>query len=277
MMTVRSRVFFGFCVLSVLTLSAAGVADGTTVPVVHRVDGTQTPRIEVQPGVHTIIKTPADVRVSLDTAFGDPLAYSVTEFYVYRYSLHEAEHVRAGKSGREIFDGLYTLSYAFYRNTIVANRTVHAAASALMPSTYYYVWVEPSEGASVPFIVGFTDTDGDGWTDVAEDLNGNGLREMDETDPLNADTDGDTVSDGVERLFSMQSNEDASMPFLDPLRADADAAASLSAWMQTQTICVPNADAGDGDPFFDPDAVRIDAGCMPPVSVHCTDGVCDGE
>ena len=42
------------------------------------------------------------------------------------------------------------------------------------------------------------DTDGDGLTDGQEDLDRDGLRDPDETDPLNSDTDSDGLNDGVE-------------------------------------------------------------------------------
>jgi len=53
------------------------------------------------------------------------------------------------------------------------------------------------------------DTDRDGLPDAVEDANFNGLRDADETDPYNADTDGDGISDGQERAFG-----------LDPLTPD---------------------------------------------------------
>jgi len=40
------------------------------------------------------------------------------------------------------------------------------------------------------------DTDGDGVSDGAEDFNGNGVVDLFETDPTNADTDGDSMPDG---------------------------------------------------------------------------------
>ncbi len=44
------------------------------------------------------------------------------------------------------------------------------------------------------------DSDGDGLTDADEDVNLNGIRDPGETDRLLADSDGDTVPDGLERL-----------------------------------------------------------------------------
>jgi hypothetical protein len=40
------------------------------------------------------------------------------------------------------------------------------------------------------------DTDGDGWTDDVEDADGDGIIDSGETDPRNADTDGDLLADG---------------------------------------------------------------------------------
>ena len=42
------------------------------------------------------------------------------------------------------------------------------------------------------------DQDGDGLTEAEEDLNGNGILDPGETDPLLADTDGDGYTDRVE-------------------------------------------------------------------------------
>lgn len=72
------------------------------------------------------------------------------------------------------------------------------------------------------------DSDGDGLCDGAiavsaaacvggEDLNGNGLREADETDPNNPDSDADSLSDGVEVQGSSYSNGHT-----DPLDSDSD-------------------------------------------------------
>lgn len=42
----------------------------------------------------------------------------------------------------------------------------------------------------------FMDSDGDGKSDAEEDINGNGIRDPNETDPYSADTDGDGICDG---------------------------------------------------------------------------------
>lgn len=42
------------------------------------------------------------------------------------------------------------------------------------------------------------DTDNDGLADLREDVNSNGIRDEDETDPRNPDTDGDGWADGLE-------------------------------------------------------------------------------
>ncbi|MDP2343076.1 MAG: hypothetical protein Q8O67_19120 [Deltaproteobacteria bacterium] len=49
-----------------------------------------------------------------------------------------------------------------------------------------------------------TDTDSDGLVDAFEDANDNGVVDPSETDPSEADTDGDTISDGVEVNGSYQ-------------------------------------------------------------------------
>ncbi len=48
-----------------------------------------------------------------------------------------------------------------------------------------------------------SDIDGDGLSNLEEDANGNSIVDIDETDPLNADTDGDGVVDGLEELFGL--------------------------------------------------------------------------
>ncbi len=59
------------------------------------------------------------------------------------------------------------------------------------------------------------DTDGDGLLDMEEDLNGNGVVDKDETDPLDPDTDGDGLMDGLE-LDESDGNA------TDPLDPDTD-------------------------------------------------------
>jgi len=58
-------------------------------------------------------------------------------------------------------------------------------------------WGKDFEGqASVPALA--FDKDLDGLQDAVEDVNGNGIVDTGETDPLNPDTDGDGFTDGVE-------------------------------------------------------------------------------
>jgi MYXO-CTERM domain-containing protein len=57
------------------------------------------------------------------------------------------------------------------------------------------------------------DPDGDGLGDDEEDLNGNGVVDEGETDPNEADTDGDGLDDGLERRAERPT---------DPTRADTD-------------------------------------------------------
>jgi hypothetical protein len=60
------------------------------------------------------------------------------------------------------------------------------------------------------------DSDGDGLTDADEDVNLNGVRDPGETDRLLADSDGDLVPDGVERLRGTDPL-DATSPSCDSL------------------------------------------------------------
>ncbi|MBI5299061.1 MAG: hypothetical protein HY877_02025, partial [Deltaproteobacteria bacterium] len=86
------------------------------------------------------------------------------------------------------------------------------------------------------------DSDGDGLSDVVEDLNQNGRRDPGETDAFNPDSDGDHLSDGIEKQLGT-----------DPLKADSDGdcisddkelgltdATSLKAAMSTVTIRMAN-------------------------------------
>lgn len=57
------------------------------------------------------------------------------------------------------------------------------------------------------------DRDGDGLTDIEEDLNGNGVLDAGETSPLDRDTDGDGIPDGVEvRLGAGYNARNAAIP-----------------------------------------------------------------
>ncbi len=65
------------------------------------------------------------------------------------------------------------------------------------------------------------DWDYDGLTDVEEDVNGNGIVDVGETDPYNWDTDGDGISDGTEGLVDSTEDEDTLINALD-LDSDGD-------------------------------------------------------
>ena len=59
-----------------------------------------------------------------------------------------------------------------------------------------------------------TDDDNDGLLDTDEDINGNGLVDFGETDPFNADTDGDGVNDGDEIANGTEMNVGRVVPFV---------------------------------------------------------------
>ena len=65
------------------------------------------------------------------------------------------------------------------------------------------------------------DWDGDGLNDIAEDVNGNGIVDVGETDPYNWDTDGDGLSDGIDGLSDSAEDADALINALD-LDSDGD-------------------------------------------------------
>ena len=64
------------------------------------------------------------------------------------------------------------------------------------------------------------DDDNDGLLDIEEDVNGNGIVDPGETDPLNADTDGDGTDDGYEVRIGTDPLDSASFP--SPGTADGD-------------------------------------------------------
>ncbi len=59
------------------------------------------------------------------------------------------------------------------------------------------------------------DWDGDGLSDIVEDVNGNGIVDVGETDPYNYDTDGDGISDGIEGLVDSPEDADDLINALD--------------------------------------------------------------
>ncbi len=62
------------------------------------------------------------------------------------------------------------------------------------------------------------DQDGDGLTEAEEDLNNDGILDANETDPLLADTDGDTYNDRIERNAGSNPRDPASLPSVIELR-----------------------------------------------------------
>lgn len=64
------------------------------------------------------------------------------------------------------------------------------------------------------------DDDNDGLTDLEEDLNDNGVVDSGETDPLNADTDGDGFDDGVEVDYNSDPLDPADVPANGDINSD---------------------------------------------------------
>ena len=60
-----------------------------------------------------------------------------------------------------------------------------------------------------------SDWDGDGLLDTEEDVNGNGIVDVGETDPANWDTDGDGISDGLDGLYDSDEDQDTLINALD--------------------------------------------------------------
>lgn len=91
------------------------------------------------------------------------------------------------------------------------------------------------------------DTDGDGLSDEMEDQNGNGVRDLDETDMFNADTDGGGESDGSE----VAAGRDPLDP-TDDLTFDADGDGLLNGVEAVMNTDPRNTDT-DGDDVSDGD------------------------
>ena len=64
------------------------------------------------------------------------------------------------------------------------------------------------------------DDDNDGLADFMEDVNGNDVVDAGETDPLKADTDGDSFHDGLEVSFGSDPLNAASTPVYGDLNED---------------------------------------------------------
>jgi hypothetical protein len=111
--------------------------------------------------------------------------------------------------------------------TIAGNRLVVAQAPDYETKTSLslLVQVTDSTGLSVtaPFTLTVTDdttedSDNDGLTEAQEDLNGDGVLDPNETDPLVADTDGDTYNDGDERAGGSDPRNPGEVPTSVQLR-----------------------------------------------------------
>lgn len=96
------------------------------------------------------------------------------------------------------------------------------------------------------------DSDDDGLLDGNEDVNRNGVREMNETDGKTADTDGDGLPDGLERGLTMPQGRNTRMTVF---KADADPSTTTSPLRRDTDA------GGDSDGTEDANANgRIDAG-----------------
>ncbi|MBI2346703.1 MAG: right-handed parallel beta-helix repeat-containing protein, partial [Deltaproteobacteria bacterium] len=87
--------------------------------------------------------------------------------------------------------------------------------------------VDTENGNTSPFaasvdVAARQDWDGDGIANVQEDLNHDGSVDVDETDPRLADSDGDGLTDGEERLLigHLAISASADKPLTDPRRLD---------------------------------------------------------
>lgn len=74
------------------------------------------------------------------------------------------------------------------------------------------------------------DQDGDGLTEAEEDINNDGILDANETDPLLADTDGDTYNDRIERNAGSNPRDPSSLPSVIELRQIATHATGAS-WL----------------------------------------------
>jgi len=128
-----------------------------------------------------------------------------------------------------------------------------------------------------------SDWDDDGLLDIEEDVNGNGIVDVGETDPANPDTDGDGIIDGIEGLVDSAEDEDLLINALDwdsdgdfipdgvedadhdgyqdpgetdPLDADSDDDGLIDGW-EAMWSCDPLDPNGDGDAWNDFEEVTI--------------------
>ncbi|MDG6224047.1 MAG: hypothetical protein QCI82_00875 [Candidatus Thermoplasmatota archaeon] len=114
------------------------------------------------------------------------------------------------------------------------------------------------------------DSDGDGIPDNEEDLNGNGIRDGDETSAINADTDGDGLSDKMEldrwTVLIIYENTyeiiDQYQVYSDPLISDYDED-GINDGGEFENGTDPNKADTDGDGINDKDEIDYEYGSSP--------------
>jgi|GEM_PF-2625580 cysteine-rich repeat protein len=158
--------------------------------------------------MHTIFNCPANTQanvVSVATAHGDPLAFQTQDYWGYEYTGNETSNRLQGKTGRDLFEGRFWLSDAYTETTGGAYNSLNNVGMKMSANKRYYVM------SRVDLRTSCLDTDNDGLNNGREDLNGNGEKDPNETDPNNADTDGGGLNDLDEIIRgkdSLNSNDD---------------------------------------------------------------------
>jgi|GEM_PF-5658716 len=154
--------------------------------------------------MHTIFNCPANTQanvVSVATAHGDPLAFQTQDYWGYEYTGNETSNRLQGKTGRDLFEGRFWLSDAYTETTGGAYNSLNNVGMKMSANKRYYVM------SRVDLRTSCLDTDNDGLNNGREDLNGNGEKDPNETDPNNADTDGGGLNDLDEIIRGKDSHD----------------------------------------------------------------------
>ncbi|MDX9723594.1 MAG: hypothetical protein RBU37_22800, partial [Myxococcota bacterium] len=132
--------------------------------------------------------------------------------------------------------------------------------------------VQPDE---VDIFDPFGDSDGDGLPDYLEDINGNGLVDVGETDPFNPDTDNDGLPDGLE---DGNGNGFFDLGETDPLNGDTDGDGLLDGIEDSNLNGIQ--DEGETSPLepdTDGDGIRDDIELNSELGLDPLNGDTDGD
>ncbi|HLC76243.1 MAG TPA: DUF4215 domain-containing protein [Candidatus Peribacterales bacterium] len=152
---------------------------------------------------HVIFDCPDDIAPAIDVTMAH--TFGSIRSWGYEYSNQETNNRKAGKTGRELFDGRFWLSPAELAVTgeqygALDTKEADGSPMQLHGSKRYYVMVDGTSlgDADAVYRVSCLDSDQDGLHNGVEDLNGDGIVDAGETNPQSADTDGGGALDGAE-------------------------------------------------------------------------------